>query len=177
MSKNIKTSLNEFLCEQNNFSMIPSDKSGDYKYEEGDFVLFANANYSENRGTIVELTKSGMNNQLWNYYKIKTKTGKIETIDENDIIMKLDVKVPEIFQYTIYRLPTVEELENVNNCNLSADEIVNGFSYTIIGRGMKSHKNIEMIIKCIELLCEQYPENEKYKVALEIAKKIEPRKF
>ena len=52
---------------------------------------------------------------------------------------------PSIFQYTIYRLPTKEELEEFKNFNLSAEDINQGFGYTIVGRGMMDGKNKQMV--------------------------------
>lgn len=115
--------------------------------------------------------------RLTNYWSIKLKTNKIPeslydySLDELKTLEKyyMDNK-PSIFTYTIYRLPTDAELEEINNCDLSADDIVNGFSYTIIGRGIISTKNKQMIIKSIEMLCEKYPDNTRYLEALNIAK-------
>lgn len=73
---------------------------------------------------------------------------------------------PKIFTYTIYRLPTKEELIDVNNSQLNADEIINGFTYTIVGRGIKSPENKKMIINSIKLLHDLYPDNMEYKIAL-----------
>lgn len=84
---------------------------------------------------------------------------------------KIDTSKPSIFQYTIYRLPTEEELNEFSEFpNLTAKEIKNGFSYTIIGKGIKTAKNQQMIIDSIQMLIDKYPENEEYKKALEIAK-------
>lgn len=83
---------------------------------------------------------------------------------------------PSIFQYTIYRLPTEEELnEFAEFPNLTAKDIEKGFGYTIIGRGMASPKNKQMIINSIQMLIERYPENDVYKEALELAKKEKVR--
>lgn len=82
---------------------------------------------------------------------------------------------PGIFNHTIYRLPSKEELENVNSFNLNAEEILNGFSYTIIGRGIFSDKNKEMIIQSIKMLCDLFPENSEYKTALKKAMELKPR--
>ena len=79
---------------------------------------------------------------------------------------------PKIFQYTIYRLPTDEELKEVNSCNLTADEVLAGFQYTIIGRGINSQENLIMITNSINQLCELYPENNEYKKALEKSKNL-----
>lgn len=73
---------------------------------------------------------------------------------------------PKIFSYTIYRLPTKEELIDVDNHHLNSDEIIKGFHYTIIGRGMKSKDNMKMIKKSIEMLSNLFPDNNEYKAAL-----------
>ena len=84
---------------------------------------------------------------------------------------------PKIFQYTIYRLPTDEELKEVNSCNLTADEVLAGFQYTIIGRGINSQENLIMITNSINQLCELYPENNEYKKALEKSKNLKPKGY
>lgn len=83
--------------------------------------------------------------------------------------------MPTIFTRTIYRLPTNEELFEVNNYQLEADEIVKGFSYTIIGRGMRSPSNVNMIKESIKMLCDLYPENLEYKKALDNVAPLNPR--
>lgn len=94
-----------------------------------------------------------------------------ESIDK----MFEEKKKPSIFQSTIYRLPSNKELEEINDSELNSDEILNGFKYTIVGRGMMSDKNKQMIIKSIKMLLDLYPENESYKKALESAEQIQPR--
>lgn len=102
--------------------------------------------------------------------------GELQDIDENEIerLSKewkpLKESKPSIFNHTIYRLPTDAELEEVNSFNLNAKDIENGFGYTIIGRGMPSTENKQMIIDSIQMLIDKYPTNEEYKKALEIAK-------
>jgi hypothetical protein len=83
--------------------------------------------------------------------------------------------LPSIFKGTIYRLPTKKELEEVNNFNLNADEISQGFNYTIVGRGMFSDKNKEMIVNSIKALCDLYPNNKEYKEALKKEESRTPR--
>ena len=73
---------------------------------------------------------------------------------------------PSIFQRTIYRLPTQDELKEFENFNLTGAEVFAGFGYTIIGRGIQSFENKKMIIDSIKSLCEMYPENKEYKAAL-----------
>jgi hypothetical protein len=80
---------------------------------------------------------------------------------------------PSIFQYTIYRLPNEDELnEFKKHPQLTAKDIVNGFGYTIVGRGIQSNKNIQMIKECIQLLINKYPEDNRYQEALELANKM-----
>lgn len=86
------------------------------------------------------------------------KEGKKTEITEN--------KQPKIFSQTIYRTPTKEELIDINNYDLTADEIVNGFNYTIVGRGMQSEKNKKMIYYSVQLLLNMYPNNKEYQLAL-----------
>src|SRR5689334_10667967 len=74
--------------------------------------------------------------------------------------------LPKIFNRTIYRLPTEEELEDVHDHELTPQDIVDGFSYTIIGRGMNSPKNSQMIIQSITMLSQKFPEDEVYRKAL-----------
>jgi hypothetical protein len=100
----------------------------------------------------------------------------LEFLNEN-FTFKPNDKSPEIFQKTIYRLPTKDELENINSYNLSAQEIFNGFEYTIIGRGIKSLKNKNMIIESIKQLCELYPDNKNYEEALNLANNMSLKMF
>jgi hypothetical protein len=73
---------------------------------------------------------------------------------------------PDIFTHTIYRLPSKLELKNINEYNLTANEIIDGFIYTIVGRGILTPKYQETIIKAIEMLVDMFPDNEEYKLAL-----------
>jgi len=83
--------------------------------------------------------------------------------------------LPKMFQRTHYRLPNDEDLEDIDKHNLTADEIVNGFYYTIVGKGMESKDNVDKIIEAIKLLIKKYPKDV-YKNALDIAKQIKPWK-
>ncbi len=118
--------------------------------------------------------------RLTNYWSIKLKTSKIPeslydySLEELKTLENYYMdKKPSIFNHTIYRLPTDAELEEINNYDLSADEIFNGFGYTIIGRGITSTDNKQKIIKSIEMLCEKYPENLEYLSALNLAKEMD----
>jgi len=75
--------------------------------------------------------------------------------------------LPKIFTYTIYRLPTYDELIDVNRHNLSADEIIKGFTYTIVGKGMKNEQNKKLIHESILILTKLFPNNSSYKQALD----------
>ncbi len=82
---------------------------------------------------------------------------------------------PSIFEETIYRLPNIEELNEVNDFNLTSEELINGLSYTIVGRGIMDSVKKDRIIESISKLIELYPENQNYKLALENAKKIKTK--
>ncbi len=86
--------------------------------------------------------------------------------EKKSIWTKYEDNLPSIFKKTIYRLPTAEELKEVDERKMSADDIRQGFSYTIIGRGVKSPKNEAMIKESITMLSEMFPENTEYKEAL-----------
>ena len=83
---------------------------------------------------------------------------------------KYGENLPTIFKKTIYKLPTQAQLEEFEAFQLESEDIVNGFGYTIIGRGMKSEANSRMIISSISMLCDKYPDNKEYKIALNQAK-------
>lgn len=89
-----------------------------------------------------------------------------ENKNDKSIWEKYNNNLPSIFKRTIYRLPTNEELKEFEDYQLTADDVIKGFGYTIIGRGIKSKDNIEMIFRCIEMLSLKYPNNDNYKMAL-----------
>ena len=81
-------------------------------------------------------------------------------------------ELPSIFKRTYYALPTAEQLEEFQKYpNLSVEDIVQGFGYTIIGRGVRSDENCQKIIESIKMLIEKYPEQQIYKEALAKAQK------
>jgi hypothetical protein len=90
-------------------------------------------------------------------FKTSTDVYEIETEEE----------FPEIFNHTIYRLATDDELLDFKNYpKLTTQDIINGFSYTIVGRGIMDDQKKDMIYKSIERLIELFPENNIYKEAL-----------
>jgi hypothetical protein len=110
------------------------------------------------------------------YFLMKDDFGEddetVKKYKEELVVRSVNFNEPYIFQHTIYRIPTVEELKDVNSYNLSAKEIFNGFGYTIIGRGIKSEKNKKMIINSIKKLCNLYTDNKTYEESLELANKM-----
>jgi len=79
--------------------------------------------------------------------------------------------LPSIFTRTHYALPTLEQVEEFQKYpNLSVDDIVQGFGYTIVGRGVSSPDNCQKIIESIKMLIVRYPEREVYREALLKAK-------
>lgn len=87
----------------------------------------------------------------------------------------IELNKPNIFRQTIYRIPNEEELRDVNKYNLTAEQIVKGFGYTLIGRGVASNENKNQILESIKLLCKLFPENHEYKEALTKASDIKVR--
>lgn len=83
---------------------------------------------------------------------------------------------PAMFSRTHYRLPTEEELVDIDRCNLDPKQIVNGFSYTIIGRGMRSAQNTEMITKSLDMLYAMFSKPE-YKKAIELYKESQGKSY
>lgn len=81
-------------------------------------------------------------------------------------------KLPVIFGKTIYRVPTKAELKEVNTFNMTANDLVQGFGYTIVGRGISTDKTKKTIIDSISELVKMYPDNKEYKDALEMSKEI-----
>lgn len=101
--------------------------------------------------------------RLYQFYEYeKDKAEKM-----NKEIKNHDKRKPVIFKETIYRIPTKEELLEVDSFKLNSDEIIKGLSYTIIGRGIKRDKEINMIIKSLKLLVDLFPNNKEYTKALE----------
>jgi hypothetical protein len=79
---------------------------------------------------------------------------------------KLDEGV-SIFERTTYRLPNDSELDEIHrNESLSSQDIISGFSYTIIGRGIKNESTTQMIIESLQMLVNKFPECNKYNDAL-----------
>lgn len=81
-------------------------------------------------------------------------------------------RLPSIFKQTIYRLPTDEELIEVDSFKLKSADIIQGVGYTIIGRGMRSLENKRLIIQTIEKLIELFPSNIEYLTALDKANEL-----
>lgn len=81
-------------------------------------------------------------------------------------------ELPSIFKRTYYALPTSQQLEEFQQYpDLSADDICQGFGYTIVGRGVRSLDSNQKIVESIRRLVERYPDREAYKEALVKAKK------
>ena len=87
---------------------------------------------------------------------------------------KREIK-PDFFSGTHYRLPELDELKDIDSYKLTSDEIVNGFYYNMVGKGMLDNKNKQQIITSIESLIELYPDNTEYKDALLIANNLTGR--
>jgi hypothetical protein len=75
---------------------------------------------------------------------------------------------PDFFSKTWYCNPTDEQLKDINTYNFPAKNIINGFHYSLVGRGFMNNDTKVKIINGITRLCTMYPENNEYKKALEI---------
>lgn len=76
--------------------------------------------------------------------------------------------VPSIFGYTIYRLPNEEEIAEFADANLTADKVVKGLTYTIVGRGIKTAGTKAQIIQAAKMIADAHPDNEEYRSAVKI---------
>jgi hypothetical protein len=80
-------------------------------------------------------------------------------------------ELPSLFTSTHYALPKPEQLDEFQKYpHLTAEDIRQGFGYTIVGRGVSSPDNMQKIVRSIEMLIDRYPERETYKEALALAK-------
>ena len=123
------------------------------------------------------LLSFGVNVSMNNKYVYDAKTSQQDSVKENKImsfnefiqskkINENKVIKPTFFEYTHYRFPTNEELTEIDKCNLTNDELLHGFTYNIVGKGIKSEQKKQDIKKCIEMLCELSPKNKQYKELL-----------
>ena len=82
----------------------------------------------------------------------------------------------KVFNHTLYRIPTDEELEGFeNHPEYTAEDVLNEFRYIIVGRGILDGKNKNMIIECVSKLIQKYPNDERYKETLKLAKELKSR--
>ena len=73
----------------------------------------------------------------------------------------------KVFTSTLYRVPTLNELEKFNNTDLSPKEIFNEIKYTIIGKSIASNKAITDVLSACKLLSNI--NDNRYTKVLEIA--------
>jgi hypothetical protein len=85
-------------------------------------------------------------------------------------IILSEKKKPSFFSGTKYRLPTMEELKEIDDYKPTVGEIIQGTGYAIIGRGLEGPEQKDMIINIIESLCSLDLENKNYKEALKKAR-------
>ena len=83
---------------------------------------------------------------------------------------------PKVFDHTIYRIPTTAELQKFEkHPDYTPGDVLAEFQYTLIGRGILTMENKTQIIKSISNLCEVFPNDKRYKDALDLAKSLDPR--
>ena len=88
--------------------------------------------------------------------------------DNVSIWAKYGDKLPSIFRQTIYRLPTMAELKEVASFPLTAQDLVNGFTYTMVGRGVSNHENEKQIKQSLSMLSKMYPDRPEYAQAFNL---------
>ena len=79
-------------------------------------------------------------------------------------------KLPPIFRQTIYRAPTDKELDEVGRVRFTAPELLQGFSYTIVGRGIDTPATKGTILAALNRLSQLYPFRSEYKAAISLVK-------
>jgi hypothetical protein len=72
----------------------------------------------------------------------------------------------EFHTEVVKRFPTREELEQINDMDLSSDKIVEMFIHAIIGDGEGNEDSKQMIMQCVQMLYGMYPDNPEYADAL-----------
>ncbi len=116
-------------------------------------------------------------NHLQEVFHKVTPAIAIDTTNPSDIMVcdtgtaqsiwdKYGDKLPAIFKRTIYRVPTESELRDVARVSFTAPELIQGFTYTMVGRGVCSPKNKSQIIQSLTMLWSMYPDRPEYLEAL-----------
>jgi len=89
---------------------------------------------------------------------------------------EIRTKFPYVFQGTLYRIPTNEELKTFEKYpQITPKEVLNEFGYILIGKGILDGKIKSQIIESIQKLIDLYPEDNRYKEALKLAEELNPR--
>jgi hypothetical protein len=106
--------------------------------------------------------------------KLRTLLSEIAIITNDELKSIWDKhgeNLPSIFTHTIYQLPNTDELREFEKYpNLTANDIIQGFGYTMVGRGIISFKSSNLMKDGLRMLSEMYPDNKIYKQAYESLK-------
>ncbi|MCK9575741.1 MAG: hypothetical protein WC979_02555 [Candidatus Pacearchaeota archaeon] len=158
-------SLNEVLVKQN-----ISSKYIIGAYKDKDIVKLDKLSTNETYVNPDMLSTSDLQHYK-SHYKINESIDALEKMG-----IQADPDKPSIFLYTIYRTPSSDEIKEFENYpQLTADEILNGFCYTCIGRGITSSRNIALIKDSINMLIAAYPDDPRYTEALRISDELKPK--
>jgi len=115
-----------------------------------------------NKGSLVKL--QGVPFELKDNTAVAGKQENLDLVATN--------KKPSFFQGTKYRDPTDVELLEIHESGPTGEDLMKGFGYAMIGRGMLNNDNKAMIISAIERLCKLQSSNKGYWAALEQAKSM-----
>jgi len=76
----------------------------------------------------------------------------------------------KVFTYTLYRIPTDEELKPFNDHpEMTPEEIFSEFLYIMVGKGILNNEHKQQILEGINKLCSLYPEVPRFKEAINYA--------
>jgi hypothetical protein len=94
----------------------------------------------------------------------------------NQAYKSTDVIKKRVFDHTLYRIPTDNELKEFEKYpDLSSKQILNEFYYIMVGRGILDEDIKGQIIDGIQKLINLYPMDSRYKGALRLAHELQPK--
>ena len=97
------------------------------------------------------VSKSEIEKELLEYIESKWSDELEELRKQNESLN--DPGNKRVFDYTLYRIPTNEEMKPFeNHPEYTAEDVFNEFCYISVGKGIMSRENKERIIKCCEKL-------------------------
>lgn len=159
--------LKRFESDNINESRKPLIEKSKEEIEKNDIINRLSENWS-NKLNIDYLVPKSLKFYSLDELKEIEKIYISEEVEQN--MWNDDTKLPKIFTYTKYDLPSIEDLKEIDECHLNTEQIIDGFCYTIIGRGKRSVETDQKIYNSIKMLSEYFPYNMEYIKALNTIK-------